>query len=286
MNRLTFAKAAQFGASEYGGVNTILGAGAALNSLRDQGGGIPDARGALIGAGFDKEWIIENAPRSWEKADRLTESYPLQDKNLALMLAATARVSDSARAYAEAPVGDIHKRKEEVAADLSVLQAFVKQYRSVHSGGVTLQGPHLQFAQDYFNNPDAVGMNALNALHRLSGTQTWSHLSVQEQRDFAPLINQLPGLTSERAGRIKDWIRNEGAKNMEINTHALLADHTNYEAMRDARRAAVKVQDIEGFNSGKAIDILHAPDPAAGNAPPNYPSRMSQLPLGNVPLWP
>ncbi len=286
MNRLTFAKAAQLGATKYGGINTVLGAAAAANSVFDQHGGIPDLRGALVGAGFSKEWIIENVPRSWGKAFRAVETYPLQDKNLAMGLAATQRASESARSYSEAPLGDAHKRKEEVAADFAVLRALVKQHRAVHSGGVTLDPVHEQFARDYFDNPNAKEMTALQALHGLTGTQTWTDLSAAQQTEFSTISGRLPGLTSERAGRIIHWIQNEGAKNWEDKTDALLRDRTNYEALRDVRRAGAKVQDIEGFKNGKTIDILHAPDSATSNEPRNYRTRMGQIPLGDVPPGP
>lgn len=273
MSREMYRLAAVDGARAYGGTNSALGASAAISNVRNHGGSLEAAYAAMIAGGFTDEHIAREAERSWGMAEEAATSTPLSDHNLALMLTATDRASMSARRFA---LRDPHQSIDEVAADFGTMEAAVHRYRRFHRGGVTLRPEDQEIAERYFANPDRRRIEALQELSGYSPTATGRNLDPARFGNAIPA--ELQNMSPETAHRVMSWITNEGAKNAFEAGQQLMRNPGDYEAMRQMRDAAYKVQQIEGFRTGSKISILYPPDSTnLHTAPEDWEERMSML---------
>ncbi|WP_216897867.1 hypothetical protein [Nocardia alni] len=270
MHREKNQRLALDGAVAFGGINSHLGAGAAISNVVRAGGSLDDAYAAMIASGFSAP-IAWEAVRSWGGAEEEAAGYPLSDANLRLLLGAASRASISARRYA---MRDPHQSAEEVAADFATFEAAAHRYRRHHRGGVTLSPENLDIAQRYFEYPDKLHIGALRELSGLSPYQSGADLS----DDFASLRHELRDMDPEHAHRVLDWITNEAAKRTFDSSLRLMRNPGDYETMRQAREAAYLTQQIHGFKTGSVIDIVNPPDSDTVHlAPHDWNSRLSPL---------
>ena len=258
MHRDLYRTAARRAAASAGGVNTVRGAAAALQGLEDVGGKTSDAWAALSTAGFTDEDVMFNAIRSWSIVDGNADDWTLADKHLGHVVAAVQRAQDSSLRVigGEGDTG-------EVAADLATLQAAAFRYnRANPGGGVTLDngdpsGPQRRFVEEYMNNPTAA---KIRALQQLTGG------------DRSAATGALAGMHQIDAGRMMQQIGNVHAERVLDSVNAILADPSDPELLRTARRAISDAANTDQWASGsKRTPWNSLPPPRPGQ--PRAPRR-------------
>ncbi|WP_280377625.1 hypothetical protein [Nocardia wallacei] len=263
LNRQQFAEAARTAAKRYGGIDTARGVAAALQGIQDVGGTLADARGALLGAGFTNQKLIQYGLRSWGIVDANAEDETLADKHLGHVVAAMERAQHSANLVARGR-GDA----TEAAADLATLQASTFRFRRANPGGVTLDGglpggPQRAWVDDYMTTPT---LPKIKALQKLASGET------------PPTGMNLAGIDQRGAARMLTWIGNEHAMRVQQRVNRLLADPTDPQRIRDARAAIVAATDTDQWASGVHHTPWNALHPPGNNPPPrDWEDRMGPV---------
>ncbi|NKY87224.1 hypothetical protein [Nocardia veterana] len=250
-NRRLFATAARNAALERGGIDTVAGAAAALQGIVDVGGGLPDAWGAMVGAGFTDENIMLTAIRSLGIVTENAEDETLQDKHLGLVVAAVQRAQTSANRLLRGQ-GNEH----EVAADIATLQSAAFRFRRANAGGVTLDGgnaygPQRAFVESYMRNPTQERIIALRNV----------------ANGNAPGLPELAGIDQQGAARMMRWIGNEHAREVGEAVRNFERNPADPQAIREIRRVVSRATDTDMWSSGSHRTPWNAPQPPGTNTP-------------------
>ena len=247
-NRPQFAVAARRDAEHAGGVDTTLGAAAAIGGLMDSGGGLDSARGAFIGAGFTDERIMAHAIRSWGIVSDNADDWTLADKHLGRVVAATRRAQDSSARLARGE-GDV----DEVAADLATLHVMTDRMRRNSPGGVTLDGGastgrERRFVEDYMAAPTRGKLEELRLVSE-GGAGT----------------GMLANIDQESAARMMQWIGNEHAYRVEGAVQHLMEDPSDPQRIRTVRRHLSRATDTDAWASDNRRTPWNALQPPGNN---------------------
>ncbi|WP_227983792.1 hypothetical protein [Nocardia spumae] len=250
MHRRLYTVAARRAAEAAGGVNTVRGAAAALQGLEDVGGKTSDAWAALTAAGFRDEDIKFNAIRSWSIVDGNADDWTLADKHLGHVVAAVQRAQDSSSRLIGGG-GD----PTEVAADLATLQAAAFRYQRANPA-VTLDGgpggAQHRFVTDYLNAPTEAKIQALQRLNN---------------GDLSAATGTLTGMTQTEAARMMQWIGNEHAQRALTAVDAVLADPSEPELLRTARRVISDAANTDQWAAGSKRTPWNSLSPPRRNQP-------------------
>ncbi|WP_330179386.1 hypothetical protein OHB26_23305 [Nocardia sp. NBC_01503] len=255
LNRQMFAESARRAAEKTGGIDTVLGAAAAIQGAIDVGAGIADLNGALQGAGFTDTALISRAVKSWNIAEKDSEGNVLSDKHLAHTAAALNRAQTTTnrltRGGGRFKPGD----SDQAAADIATLQASAYRLRRRRSGGVTLDEgsadhPQLDFVNDYMDRPSQSKLIALANV--INGTAAPSEEQALANPDAARLRRHMgvladAGVARYDADRMWAWIGNEHAKRILGAANALAENPDNRELMQEVRRQVVGARDSESW---------------------------------------
>ncbi|WP_405136706.1 hypothetical protein [Nocardia sp. NBC_01388] len=236
-----FAAAARKGALAYGGINTAMGAAAAIQHAVDSGAGRIHLPAALRGAGFTRDDIIEHAISSWGIIDDNAQNSVLADKQLGRVVAGMQRVQPGGKA----------RSGEEEAADLATLQSAAYVYRRASKGGRPLDGgmptgQQRDYVDNYMDRPTKEKMEALKNL--ADGSTKPGTAGVSMTRGVPPLS----GITQEEAQDMLRWIGNEHSFRVLEAANALTADRQNPLLMRQLQAAVADAQATDSYASGIA----------------------------------
>lgn len=264
MHRRMYVMAARRAAEATGGVNTVRGAAAALQGVEDVGGKMSDAWAALTVAGFTDDAVKFNAIRSWSIVDGNADDWTLADKHLGHVVAAVQRAQDSSLRLTGGG-GD----PAEVAADMATLQAAAFRYRRANPGGVTLDGgvPHgrqTRFVTDYMNSPTEAKIHQLQRL--TSG-------------DLSAASGDLAGISQADAARMMQWIGNEHAQRALVSVNEVLADPSDPDRLRNARRVISDAANTDQWAAGSKRTPWNSLAPPRRNRP-RAPRRPEFDPTG------
>ncbi|MFB8006006.1 hypothetical protein [Nocardia sp. NPDC056000] len=253
LSRQLYADSAMRAAMKNGGIDTVLGAAAAIQGAIDVGAGIPDLNGALQGAGFTDTALISRAIKSWNIAEKDSEGNVLSDKHLAHVAAALNRAQNTTnrlvRGGGRFKPGDA----DQAAADIATLQASAYRLRRRRSGGVTLDEgnalhPQWDFVNDYMDRPSQSKLIALANV--INGTQAPSETDTNP--DAARLRRHMAALSDAGVGRYDAdrmwaWIGNEHAKRISGAANALAQNPDDRELMQSVRRQVAGARDSESW---------------------------------------
>ncbi|MFG3524716.1 hypothetical protein ACGF5S_30975 [Nocardia nova] len=262
MNRHQFAFAARQAAEAAGGVDTVMGASAAIQGVFDYGGSLDSAWGAMLGAGFTDEHIMSNAIRSWGIVAQNAEDETLTDKHLGHVVSAISRAQHSANRLLR---GEGSER--EAAADLATLQAATFRFRRANPGGVTLDGGaafgrERAFVEQYMAAPSQEQIEQLQVVAG-GGRST---------------LPALAGINENSADRMLMWIGNEHARVVSSAVDRLVEDPGNPHNIREVRRLISHAADTDLWASRVHRTPWNAPQPPGTNAPnPNWQARMGRV---------
>ncbi|WP_156055808.1 hypothetical protein [Nocardia sp. NRRL WC-3656] len=262
MNRHQFAFAARQAAEAAGGVDTVMGASAAIQGVFDYGGSLDSAWGAMLGAGFTDEHIMSNAIRSWGIVAQNAEDETLTDKHLGHVVSAISRAQHSANRLLR---GEGSER--EAAADLATLQAATFRFRRANPGGVTLDGGaafgrERAFVEQYMAAPSQEQIEQLQVVAG-GGRST---------------LPALAGINENSADRMLMWIGNEHAHVVSSAVDRLVEDPGNPHNIREVRRLISHAADTDLWASRVHRTPWNAPQPPGTNAPnPNWQARMGRV---------
>lgn len=262
MNRHQFAFAARQAAEAAGGVDTVMGASAAIQGVFDYGGGLDSAWGAMLGAGFTDEQIMSNAIRSWGIVAQNAEDETLTDKHLGHVVSAISRAQHSANRVLRG-----EGTAEEAAADLATLQAATFRFRRANPGGVTLDGGarhgrERRFVEQYMAAPSQEQIEQLQ-LVASGGHSTMASLA---------------GIDENSADRMLMWIGNEHARVVSTAVDRLVDDPGNPGHIREVRRVISHAADTDLWASRVHRTPWNAPQPPGTNAPnPNWRREMGRV---------
>ncbi|WP_228534142.1 hypothetical protein [Nocardia sp. BSTN01] len=262
MNRHQYSFAARQAAEAAGGIDTVMGASAAIQGIFDYGGGLDHAWGAMIGAGFTDEQIMSNAIRSWGIVAQNAEDETLTDKHLGHVVSAISRAQHSANRVLRGE-GSV----EEAAADLATLQAATFRFRRANPGGVTLDGgaAHGQeraFVERYMAAPSQEQIEQLQLVAG-GGTST---------------LPALAGINETSADRMLMWIGNEHARVVSTAVDRLVGDPGDPHNIREVRRVISHAADTDLWASRVHRTPWNAPQPPGTNPPnPNWRRQMGRV---------
>lgn len=253
LGREQFAVAARSGALHGGGIDTPRGAAAAIRRLRNSGGLLDGAYGALTGAGFSDREIMARAVRSWGMMEDNAEDETLANKHLGHVVAAMQNVGHSADRLVYGN-GD----PDEMVSHLATLEAVAHRWRNAHAGGVTLDngattGPQRQYVEDYMTSPTK---------------QKLLDLQKVADGDLTARPTALRSVDRNAAGRMMKWIGNEHAKLTTEAVDAIMANISDPQLMRDARRVITAATDTDLWASGVQRGTWHTLTPP-GTHPPD-----------------
>ncbi|BCK57293.1 hypothetical protein [Nocardia wallacei] len=268
-------------AEVYGGMDTIRGTAAGVQGVLDAGGTVADVLGAHRRAGGKNEKMALYGARSRQIVETMSKNEAFTDADLSLMVASVQRAQNSSIAYLNRaqsgqPFGRIDA--EEVAADYATLRQAVRVYRRTRRGGIDLDGgtnagAQTAFVERYMRrgtareakndmitalNDVAAGNNPTTAADLLRN----GHITGAEHA-------MLNNLTPENAERMRRWIVNEHAKDMEElvadRSRGLMADITDQQRMRDVRNElyeTIQTQNrLTGSTKSPALSVV----PSSGN---------------------
>ncbi|MEV6072946.1 hypothetical protein AB0L82_40920 [Nocardia sp. NPDC052001] len=276
LNRQMWADAAREAAVRHGGIDTALGAAAAIQHVVDRGAGIDALNGALQGAGFTDVELVHRAIDSWGIISGNAGDYKLSDERLAGAVSAMARVKNTSdRLVRGGSSLKSHGNPADVAADLATLQAAAYRFRRANEGGVTLDGGAADGAQQRFVR---AYMNGDQSSARLAAL---SRIAKEESVNpaHAALVDELQreGITADDAQRMWAWIGNEHAKNIYTSVNELIANPADPALMRAARAHLAAAQ-----NTDRRTPLdMHSPwkqlAPPSTHAPVGDWSRMRRV---------
>ncbi|WP_433733126.1 hypothetical protein ACQP0C_12765 [Nocardia sp. CA-129566] len=290
MNREFFSRTAAEEAEAYGGLDTYFGnAGAAYGVIRRNGGSSGDAFGAMLGAGAQDERMARISANSVETIRNAAAATPLRDADLSFVAAAVHQVENSSRLVVSGTGTPAQRQRyvEETAAHIGTLEQAVREYRAFRSGGVALDGgatsgyrPQLHYVQEYMNlistDPHRAG-RMMQALEEVAVGTPYN------RNPTNPLVNErmalrLANVDADTAVRMKQWIVNENALNLETAFDNLRGDVTNVQShrnMRDAAHTATRVRyQMEGGTGALPVMVT----PSGGNpANPNWGPGMAPV---------
>ncbi|UGT63364.1 hypothetical protein [Nocardia asteroides] len=252
LNREQFAVAARAGAQHGGGIDTPRGAAAAIRRLRNSGGLLDGAYGALTGAGFSDREIMARAVRSWGMMEDNAEDETLTNRHLGHVVAAMQNAGHSGDRLL-AGNGD----PDEMVAHLATLEAVAARWRNAHAGGVTLDGGAVsgvqrRYVEDYMRNPT---MEKLTNLQKVA----------DGDRKKVPL--SLSSVDRNAAGRMMKWIGNEHARLTTEAVDSVLANVSDPQRMRDARAVITAATDTDLWSSGVKRGTWHTLTPPGTHRP-------------------
>ncbi|MFC8529457.1 hypothetical protein [Nocardia sp. NPDC057227] len=253
LNREQFAVAARAGAEHGGGLDTPRGAAAAIRRLRNSGGLLDGAYGALTGAGFSDREIMARAVRSWGMMEDNAEDETLANKHLGHVVAAMQNVGHAADRLVFGHNGD----PDEMVAHLATLESVAQRWRLAHAGGVTLDGgaaigAQRRYVEDYMRDPTKTKLEALQNV--ADGNRT----------SIPPTLHSVD---RDAAGRMMKWIGNEHAKLTTEAVDAIMADVSDPHRMRYARRVITAATDTDLWSSGVNRTPWHTLQPPGTHRP-------------------
>ncbi|WP_280367953.1 hypothetical protein [Nocardia wallacei] len=268
-------------AEVYGGLDTILGTAAGVQGVLDSGGTVADVMGAHRRAGGKNEKMALYGARSRQIVDTMSKNEAFTDADLSLMVASVQRAQNSSIAFLNrAQSGQNFGRidAEEVAADYATLRQAVRVYRRTRRGGIDLDGgtnagAQTEFVQRYMRrnvdrevkddmikslNDIAGGKSATTADKLLNG----GHITGAEHR-------MLNNLTPENAERMRRWVVNEHAKDMEElvadRSRGLISDITDQQRMRNVRNELYETIQTQNRLTGDTKTPALSVVPSSGN---------------------
>ena len=278
LNRELFAANAGREGRAYGGLDTVLGNAAAVQGVIDAGGTATDSYAAIIGAGGRNRERALLASRSRQIIGKAAGNEPLKDADLAFVAASIRHAQNSARMVING-TGSV----DEAAADFGTLRQAVREFRRIRSGGVTLddhnpigQRPMLEFVETYMtDNPEETRhkMEALNAViggRALPATNAGRHLATAGANGASVSVVE--------AERMKQWIKNEYAKNLDAAAIKLVGDPANNvrgdvinpDNMRELREIAYNAARTDDLADGGTGETTGSVTPRSTN--PNNPN--------------
>ncbi|MFC3963092.1 hypothetical protein [Nocardia jiangsuensis] len=246
LGREQLAVAARSGAVHGGGIDTPRGAAAAIRRLRNSGGLLDSAYGALTGAGFADREIMARAVRSWGMMEDNAEDETLANKHLGHVVAAMQIVGHASDRLM-AGNGD----PDEMVSHLATLEAVANRWRNAHAGGVTLDGGAVtgaqrRYVEDYMRNP---------TMQKLKDLQSVA------DGDSSTAPTALHSIDRNAAGRMMKWIGNEHAKRTTEAVDSILRDISDPQRMRDARAVIHAATDTDLWSSGVERGTWHTVTP-------------------------
>ncbi|WP_327146920.1 hypothetical protein [Nocardia sp. NBC_01327] len=265
LNRQAFADAAREGATAAGGIDTVMGAAAAIQGAVDVGAGQGDLNAALQGAGFTDRPLINRALSSWGIVLGNTKDFQLSDERLGNVSAAMQRVQNTAYRLVGGGSGFKSGNPADVAADLATLQAAAYRFRRANEGGVTLDGGNPHGAQwQYLNHymTDDPSALRLSALAKLANEEK---LTNEEELLVVPL--RASGIDRFSAQRMWAWLGNEHAKQIYESVSDLTADPSNPQFMRAARSAVAAARATDKRTPSNMYSPWKQLAPPADNTP-------------------
>ncbi|MEV0359734.1 hypothetical protein AB0H71_27115 [Nocardia sp. NPDC050697] len=264
LGREQLAVAARAGAVHGGGIDTPRGAAAAIRRLRNSGGLLDSAYGALTGAGFADREIMARAVRSWGMMEDNAEDETLANKHLGHVVAAMQNVGHSADRLLAG-----HGDPDEMVSHLATLEAVATRWRNAHAGGVTLDGGAATGAQrryvlDYMRNPTAKKLDELKKV-------------ADGDRTSVPAA--LRSIDRNAAGRMMKWIGNEHARLTTEAVDAMMANISDPQRMREARRVITAATDTDMWSSGVERGTWHTVTPPGTHRPDMAAWRAALTPV-------
>ncbi|MBB5918466.1 hypothetical protein BJY24_007378 [Nocardia transvalensis] len=221
-----------------GGVNSFRGAAAALQGLEDVGGGTGDGWAVLRSLGFTDRNVMRHAIRSWEIVDANAAGETLADKHLGHVVAAAKRAQESANNLVNG-----HGTAEEAAADMATLQAAAFRFHRANPPGVSLErgaytNEQQAFIDDYMNDPTAAKFKQLQGL------------ADGDTQHATGMLQNVGG--RDGAGRILQAIGNRHSTDVLDSVNRMIADPTDFQRMRDARRQIANAGTTDQWASGRS----------------------------------
>lgn len=292
--RQSYAEAARTAAHAHGGIDTVMGAAAAIQHASDMGAGAADFYPALRGAGFTDEALMSHAVASWNVVAGNASDFVLSDSRLGHTVAAMQRVQNTVHRMVGSGSGFRPGKPGETAADLATLQAAAYRFRRANEGGITLdhghrQGPQQDYVHSYMSDPT---QEKLVALGRLANGDTLKDLSIRDRVtgvwSVAPnsasseafhtteLLNA--GIDRVAAERMWSWIGNEHAKRIFDSVNDLVADPADAARVHAAQSALVAAQATDRWSpSGMATPWKKLAPPVGAPSHPNWTPAMERV---------
>ncbi|WP_433683849.1 hypothetical protein [Nocardia sp. CA-119907] len=286
MNREFFSRTAAEEGEAYGGLDTYFGnAGAAYSVMAKNGGSAGDAFGAMIGAGARDERMARISAESVETIRKAAAATPLRDADLSFVAAAVHQVENSSRLVVAGTGTPMQRQRyiEETAAHIGTLEQSVREYRAFRSGGVALDGgaaagPQLGYVREYMNNVVADPQRAERMMQALNEVVVGAPFNLNAANAVERTMLQHAGVDVTTADRMKKWIINEHALELETAFDALRGDVTNvysHRNMRDAAYRATRTRHVMDGGTGAPPVMV---TPSGGNPiNPNWAPGMASV---------
>ncbi|GAB2710174.1 hypothetical protein [Nocardia thraciensis] len=245
MNWHAFSVGAREKGIKAGGLDTWRGAAGALQGHLDSGGFPQGFLGAYIGAGGNAERKAHMVGRDQGVVERLIADEPFKNKHLSRLAASIRNAHDLSNDYLN---GDVDA--ERVMAAYGTLNQSVEMYRDSHKGGgqIHLDPLHERLAKDYVYNRDESleskihFVEALNDVAHLGDAAYANYKPPKEDEKGQPnrwyQILQDHGVESKDADRMRRWITNEHALDVQRVKNRFFDDVTDQKRFRKLRNSA------------------------------------------------
>ncbi|MEV6338164.1 hypothetical protein AB0M12_25995 [Nocardia vinacea] len=283
-----YARQAEAEAVAYGGLDTYFGNAAGVYGvMAKNGGNAGQAFAALRGAGVQDERMARMSVDSVEGIRKAAANTPLRDADLSFVAAAVNQVENSSRRVINgAPNPLQHQRNiEETAAHIGTLQQAVREYRAFRSGGVALDignttglTPQEDYVREYMRNIDNNPHRAAEMMHALNDVAAGTPLSAASSPVLVGWLRNQANVDAQTAVRMRKWIINEHALELDTGFNTLrldVTDVTSHRNMRNAAHRATVTQHIIDGGTGPAPVMV---TPSGGNSPhPNFQAGMTPV---------
>lgn len=262
-DRKLYSESARYAAEQFGGIDTIWGAAAALLGNEDTRIPAAAAMGAMRGAGFTNEEIMFHATRSAGIIENTADRNPGAYQNIASVVAAMNRVTVSTSSFTS---GRPRGTAIEVASDFAALQktAFLfnrtNGYDEVH-----LRPNQDQFVRRYVDQqPDYYNIDSIRVLQGLAEGRNMERVLEGEELALDPqqqdrYRRELAGIDRVGAIRMMKWISNtESARVLDSVNAAVLNPHdaTLLRLARDRIDAAANTSHwMDGINTAASRTV-------------------------------
>ncbi|WP_228002923.1 hypothetical protein [Nocardia australiensis] len=254
--------------TNWGGVDTYLGAEAAIRSVDRATGGTLDLWGAVSGSNWTNMPIMTRTNDAYQRALKNSSDGSFSYKHLGFYSAAARQALNLSER-----IGNGEQLHHEAAAALVTMQGVGHMYREANTNTVTLRdGPESRFFERYQREGLETGdtdrrREMLRALHRRA---IGDEFTDQDRELFAN--HGLSSVSTDGAGRIEMAVRNHVSSEVYNRTNHLVTDVENRDAFRSMRHAANIATEADALLSGKTeIQQIVAPigDRRRGRVSPN-----------------